>query len=359
MNKYQKIKDFHGERSKGIGSSDVPILAGLTKQWGSTQLTLWETKTGRRERWQGNNKTAWGHKLEGLVLKEFLSLRYLPETVEKFYRNYLSGKSYGPFKVMTECRHPERSYMLAHADLVVIEGHEEFLIKDLAEDLKPVSGAYIVEAKTTGMMSGKRRKGEVFTGYDKDDMSAQGIPDSVYLQVEHQEYVYDINAAYVAVLIDTSDYREYGPVIASKNTQEKILAISEKFWNCLESDTPPQPETWDDVVSMWPSQKNTTAMISGEAELEVMGMLEKAKKLKQSQKTTKKKLDEIKNALGILIGENQVLQNPDGEIFARTYEKSRESIFSIKEIEKQAPDLARQIIDLGFIKRSSWREIKF
>jgi len=47
MNKYSKIKDFHASRATGVGSSDIPILAGLSKRYGSTTLTLWQEKTGQ------------------------------------------------------------------------------------------------------------------------------------------------------------------------------------------------------------------------------------------------------------------------------------------------------------------------
>lgn len=346
MNKYTKIKDFHAERAKGIGSSDIPTLAGLTKQWGSTPLSLWEQKTGRAERWNGNNRTAWGHKLEGLVLREFIINHYGEDAADEFFTAKRRGKSIGPWKTDTECRHPERTYCLAHADLLVDtpSGNQD--------------DAYIVEAKTAGMMAGKRKEGQIFTGYDPNDLTAQGIPDAVFLQVQWQLYVYGINTAYVAVLIDTADYREYGPIKADPRVQEKCLALAERFWNLIETDTPPAPETWDDVVRMYPHQTDTTAMISGDDENRVREMIERDKSLAEKIKSLDAERDEIKNAIGLLIGENSVLASAEGDILAKTSEQSRESI-SLSNIRKKAPDLEKQIREQGLVSVSNFRTVKF
>lgn len=347
MHRYTKIKDFHGERAKGVGSSDLPTLAGLTRQYGSTTLKLWEQKTGKTAPWNGNARTAWGNKLEGMVLREFIANRYGEDMAHDFYRNRVRGNSSGPFKINTEARHPERKYCLAHADLVVdMDG--------------PVTAGeqYIVEAKTTGMMAGKRREGQVFTGYDPDDLTAQGIPDSVFLQVQWQMYVYGVDTAWVAVLIDTADYREYGPIKADARVQEKCLALAERFWQLVETDTQPAPETWDDVVSLFPHQTDTTAMISGEEEARVREMIARDKSLAERIKALETERDDIKNAIGILIGKNAVLASGEGDILAKTSEQTRESV-SLADIKKKSPDLETSLRTQGFVKSTSFRTVRF
>jgi predicted phage-related endonuclease len=357
MNKYTKIKDFHGERAKGVGSSDIPTLAGLSRRYGSTSLTLWQQKTGRAEPWAGNNRTEWGHKLEGLVLREFLVSRYGEDVADEFLTAKRRGRSAGAFKTDTEARHPDRPYCLAHADLLVDGPVQTPDGQTFAtDDGRPPE--YIVEAKTAGMMSGKRREGQIFTGYDPDDRSAQGIPDAVFLQVQWQMYCYGVNLAWVAVLIDTADYREYGPIVADARVQEKCLALAERFWRLVESDTAPAPETWDDVQALFPHQDDTTAMISGNDEQRVRKMIAEDKALAERAKAIDERRDDIKNAIGILIGANSVLASGEGDVLAKTSETTRESV-SLGDLKKKAPDIERQIREAGLVKASTFRTVRF
>lgn len=347
MNKYWKIKDFHGERSLGVGSSDIPTLAGLTRQYESTTLTLWESKTGRRPRWEGNEKTAWGHKLEGLVLREFIARRYDEDAADSFLTAKRRGRSDGIFKTDTEARHPVRTYALAHADLLI----DPLSPKDDGEP-------YIVEAKTTGLMAGKRREGVIFAGYDPDDLTAQGIPDAVFLQVQWQMYVYGVQTAWVAVLIDTSDYREYGPIAADPRVQEKCLALAERFWRLVKDDTPPAPETWGDVQRLFPHQTDTTALIAGDDEASVREMISQDKILAARIKELDAERDDIKNAIGVLIGGNSVLAAPDGSILARSTEQTRETV-SLEKIKKDDPRLEASLRERGFINVSEFRVARY
>jgi len=41
MTRYTRIKDFHGSRALGIGSSDIPTPAGFGKKYDDTPLTLY------------------------------------------------------------------------------------------------------------------------------------------------------------------------------------------------------------------------------------------------------------------------------------------------------------------------------
>lgn len=347
MKRYTKIKDFHGERAKGVGSSDIPILAGLSKHWGSTTLKLWEQKTGRSEPWNGNARTAWGHKLEGMVLREFIANRYGEDAAHDFYKARLRGNSSGPFMVNTEARHQDRRYCLAHADLLV-DWEKKDAIFMTGDDVEP----FIVEAKTTGMMAGKRREGHIFSGYDPDDLTAQGIPDSVFLQVQWQMFVYGVRLAFVAVLIDTADYREYGPIVADPRVQEKCLALADRFWQHVTDDKPPAPETWEDVAKLWPNQTDSTKMIAGDEEARVLEMVQRDKALALREKEIKAEREDIENAIGILIGENAVLASAEGNVLAKRSMSTPRASIAPSKVEKQAPDLFAQLQTKGMVTMS-------
>jgi len=345
MHRYWKISDFHGARSTGVGSSDIPTLAGLNRSYKNTTLTLWQTKTGRTPRWDGNERTRVGKDLEAYTLARFVEEKFGNDVADRFYMAKLRDRSHSRFKCNTEARHPERKYCLAHADLLVDEGVGEY------------AEPFIVEAKTVGAMAGKRREGAIFTGYDWDDRSAQGIPDSVFLQTQWQLLVYGVRTAWAAALID-NQYGTWGPIIADPRVQEKCLALAERFWLLVESDTPPAPETWDDVQSLFPHQTDTTAMISGDQEASVREMISRDKQVAGRIKLLETERDDIKNAIGIMLGENAVLASAEGDILAKSSEQSRESI-SLSKLKKDAPDIEKMIRDKGLVSVSSFRTVRF
>ncbi len=344
MHNYRKIRDFHGSRQSGIGSSDLPVLAGYTKRFGSTPYTLWLEKTGRERGFQGNNRTWWGTQLEGLILKEWISRRTDNATALAAYKAWLRGRNYGPFAFNTECRHPEYPFAVAHADMLVLEPFA---------DGDPENR--IVEAKSSGFFAAKRGDDPNY-GYAREDHSADGIPAAVYLQEQWQLFVYDVPAADTAVLVDTADYREYGPAGYDKRTIEHALALAERFWWHVEHDEPPKPETWDDIQKMFPETEETTAVVAGEDELTVRGMLERDGKLQAREKALKEERGDIKNAIGLYIGENKLLTDASGQVLAKSGDRERESV-SLSDIKKHAPDLEKQLRDKNLIKRSQWRAV--
>jgi len=343
MNRYTRIKDFHGARALGIGSSDIPTLAGFGKQYGDTPYTLYLEKIGEGKRREAGPRAEWGHRLEPVVLAKWIETAFGPEKAQEYYAARIRNRSAGVLKSLTEARMPERKYVLAHADLVI--------------DNCPVDEC-IVEAKTTGYFSGKRREGEAFLGYDPDDLSQQGIPDPVFLQVQWQMLAYDVRQAYVAVLIDTGDYREYGPIHADPRTQEKCLALAERLWNCVEARTPPKPETWSDVASMWPLPDDKTAMLGGEEELKARALCARYWSLGESASRIEDERKEIKNALGIYIGENSILSTPNGTKLASSWIQANPASVDLKGLREKDDELYGRLVSGGYVRQSERRELR-
>jgi predicted phage-related endonuclease len=358
VKRYDKIKDFHASRRLGVGASDIPILAGLTKKYNSTPLTLWRQKVGLDEPWEGNANTYWGKKEECLILHEFISQRISEEMADDFLPYYMRQKSYMGNYSYTEAHRKDKPFCFAHADLVT-EHYPCEITKEIDGEIiiEPSFEEVIVEAKTTGAMAGKRRKGQIFTGYDPDDLSYQGIPDAVYLQVQWQLFCYHIKKAFVAVKIDQGDFRIYGPIIEDLKTQQNCLALAERFWRLVENKTPPSPETWNDIQILWPDQNDTSAMIGGDDEIRVKKMIQKYGRISERIKELNEEKEDIKNAVGILIGENEVLRSASGDDLAKSYKKEKYTI-SYKNALKAAPDIVKKLEDDGLIKKSEWREIR-
>jgi predicted phage-related endonuclease len=338
MNRYYKIQDFAASRLTGVGASDIPTLAGLNKKWGETPYTLWRLKLGIDAPQDAGPRAEWGHRLEGEVLHKFIESRYGKDAADDFLHAKMRGKSSGPFKSDTECRSPERAYCLAHADLVVdtIGAH----YSEIPDE--PISEPYLVEAKTAGLMSARRDDDDPDSGYSPDDFSQEGIPAAAFLQVQYQLYVYGLRIAYIAVLIDGGDYREYGPVIADPRIQEKCLALAERFWKLVQAPEEPKPETWADVATMWPEPKDFTARLGGEEEMRARAMVSRYTANKKRLKELTGECDEIVNALGIYLGENKTLTTAEGTKLASSWFVEQPTVKIRKNMAKEALEVIAQ-----------------
>jgi|GEM_PF-5700671 len=339
MNDFTYLKDINFEKGRRyIGASDIPTLALLNVKYDQTPLTLWEQKTGRAEPFQGNERTKAGKELEPLVLKWGLEKMDYENLNSLLLSRYENKNKINTFHSFTEARHPDRPYLVAHADLI--------------ETADP----FVMEAKTTGYFGGKRRD-NVNIGYDKDDLSGNGIPTRVYLQIQTQMLCYDIPVCYVSVMIDTGQHRLYGPISAHKKTQEKILALAERFQWHIEKDQPPEPKIWKDVIKLHPVIKKDSQSVLGGSELEkAIEMKERAKKLRAKQKDIKKELDDIKNAMGLLIGPNQYLMSADGQKIASVSQITK---YNLKDYKKMTKSRLTRMLNDGFINKSEYRKLNF
>lgn len=344
---YLKDKDFKKGR-RYIGASDIPTLALFNVKYNQTPLTLWEEKTGRRDPFRGNERTRAGHELEHIVLK--WGLEKLTENNNYYYSNdYLKYFLISRLKGINDCvglfsfteaRHPKYNFIVSHADL--IDNNTEF----------------IMEGKTTGFFGGKRND-DINLGYDKNDMTANGIPSAVYLQVQTQMLCYGISAAYVSVMIDTGIHRLYGPIKAHKKTQEKILAIADKFWWYVENDKPPKPNTWNDIVILNPNlDRESKTVIAGVDEEKVKQMKQEKRDIAKKIKKLEAREEDIKNAIGLLIGENSYLETSSGESLAKAFEVTREYL-NFKKIKKENPRKYKNLKKDGLIYDSTSRQLRY
>lgn len=375
MNGYTKIKDFDGARSKGVGSSDIPTLAGLNRHYEprpylntvtgqieklrQTTYTLWRLKRGELRQLASGSRMEWGHRLEPVILSRFLEERIGKDASLSYLAAALRGRSCGALKTLTECRMPERRYVLAHADLLM-DPAPAAMAPASADglDAVPLWPSVIVEAKSSGCYAAKRIEGQVFTGYDPDDFSYQGIPDSVYLQVQWQMLAYGVPVAYVAVLIDTGDYREYGPIPAAPRVQERCLALAERFWGLVEEGRPPKPETWTDVSAMWPEPKDTTAMLAGEDEMKAREYVAEYQRLAAKTKEIETRREELLSAIGIYMGENSMLTTAEGVKLASSWTASTAPSVKLSDVRECDPKLYALLEEGGYISRSSYRRIQ-
>jgi len=343
MNDWRYMTDR--EFSKGrnyLGASDAPTLAGINPY--QTPLELWEIFTGRVKGFSGNELTKWGHIQEINILAEYVhKITGSGETRNDFITSRVWGENqFNKFHSWTEAVYPENNRILSHADLL-----------DLSGEI-PV----IIQAKNSGEFAAAQRKRDVNRGYDREDMTSNGIPLSVYFQEQMELMTYGLPRAWVAVLIGGNSWKLYGPIEYNKKTVEKLLALYMRFLWHVDKDTPPTPETWSDIVKLHPDfKKNTKAVVSDEAEIECRQMLEEHSKIGLKIKDLEHRKDDIKNALGLYIGGNNYLETPDGRSLASASEISGRQSISVSSL-KKFPELYSKVESEGLIKLSdSYRQL--
>ena len=343
MNSWGYMKDRNFSKGRAfVGASDMPTLTGINPY--KTPMQLWEELTGRAEGFKGSKRTAWGHKQEPMILGEYIKKM----TGDNSLRNeFITSRLWGDnqfkdYHSWTESFPEGYDRFCSHADLL-----------DLSGEI-PV----IVQAKNTGAYAAAQRKRDPNKGYDKEDFTANGIPLGVYFQEQWEMWTYGISSSVVAVLIDGWDWQLYGPVEYDKKVVEKLLTLGERMLRCVDKDEPPTPQTWEDIVKLYPDFKpNTKAVVSDDAEVECRQMLEEHTKIGLKIKDLESRKDDIKNALGLYIGGNNYLETPTGISLASASEMAGRKSISVSAL-KKFPELYKKVEENGLITESDpWRQL--
>lgn len=93
-------------------------------------------------------------------------------------------------------------------------------------------------------------------GIDGDN----SIPDYYLCQIAHYTSVCDVERAYIAVLIRGSDFRWY-TYERNYKLEEVIIKKEKAFWECVQTETPPEPRTQDEIISLYAQAVNETPLI--------------------------------------------------------------------------------------------------
>jgi predicted phage-related endonuclease len=132
----------------------------------------------------------------GTVLEEIVAKHYQKRTGYKVRR------------VNAVLQHPDYSFMLANLDREVIGTNE----------------VQLLECKTTGAYGAK--------------LWAEGVPEYVQVQVQHQLAVTGRQSADVAVLVGGQEFRIYN-IQRDEALIRHLIALEAEFWCYVEEDIPP------------------------------------------------------------------------------------------------------------------------
>jgi predicted phage-related endonuclease len=213
------IIDISASHKTAIGCSKIAQALGMSR-WG-TAFELWAQLTGRQP-WPdlGNHlRVALGEPMED-VLRPFVAER-LGGTLTRDRREY---------------RHP---------DLPLV-GHVDYRLSRDAEAVVellggPASKRPVADMKTSLGHGARHRFGEDGT----DEVDAD-----VLLQMQGYMLLTGAEVAFVAALVPGPDLKIY-PIRADLELQHLIREGVMRFWNCVQTDTPPDPTTEADARQRW------------------------------------------------------------------------------------------------------------
>lgn len=185
---YEEWLDF---RKSGIGGSDASVVCGINRYKSPMELLM--EKTGRQPHQEAGESAYWGTQLEPLARDEFT-------------------KRTGIEVKLAKCilQSDEFPFMQANLDGVCYD---------------PELGDCIFEAKTA-------------TAFKLGEWE-NSIPDEYMLQIQHYMAVTGFKAAYIAVLIGGNTFR-WQLVKRDEEIISALIRLEKDFWNCVESDKPPQ-----------------------------------------------------------------------------------------------------------------------
>lgn len=168
-------------RTKGIGGSDVSVIAGINKF--RSVFQLWLEKTGQIIPEESENKfTHFGNVLEPIVKKEFMKVTGLKVRAKKML-----------------LQSDEYPFMIADLDGVIYENGE----------------MCIFEAKTASAY--------------KEEVWKKGVPEEYQLQVQHYMAVTGAKKTYIAALVGGNSFF-YHEVYRDEELISLIIKMEKRFW---------------------------------------------------------------------------------------------------------------------------------
>lgn len=281
-------KEWLKYRTRGIGGSDVSIIAGINPYKSIYQL--WQEKRGVSELEEVVSEPAYfGTVLEPVIKKEFTKRSGLKVRA----KNMILQSSEYPF-------------MLADLDGVIYENGE----------------MYIFEAKTTSAYKAETWK--------------DGIPAEYMLQVQHYMAVTGAKKTYIAALVGGNDFY-YKEIARDDEMIEKIIAMEYLFWheNVLGGKEPMADGSKATTLYLNERYGNSNGT-SIELPDETLDLLDRYDEVSNRMNELKTEKDAISNQLKAYLGESE-----SGHVGNRhvSWKQISKSDIDKKRLEKEQPDI--------------------
>ncbi len=245
-------------RTKGIGGSDVSIIAGINKF--KSVFQLWLEKTGQIIPQEAESDyTHFGNVLEPVVKQEFMRVTELKIRSKKVI---LQSEEY-PF-------------MLADLDGVIYESGE----------------MCIFEAKTASAY--------------KQDVWEEGVPMEYVLQVQHYMAVTGAKKTYIAALVGGNHFY-YHEVLRDDTLISQIISMEKEFWENavllrMEPEADGSEATTDYLNEKYSCVNGGTIELPEEA----LNLCDRFERVSEQLKALKEQKDSIANQLKNYLKDNEI-----------------------------------------------------
>lgn len=281
-------EDWLRWRTKGIGGSDVSVIAGINPYRSIYQL--WKEKTGQMEPEEEENEyTHFGTILEPIVKKEFMARTGLKVRAKKM--------------ILQSSEHP-------------------FMLADLDGVIKEDGKMCIFEAKTASAY--------------KQEIWEKGVPEAYILQVQHYMAVTGAEKAHIAALVGGN--RFYHRIVMRDDALiEKIIAMETDFWErCVEGGMEPVPDgssaTSDYLNALYGQSNGKMIQLPSEA----LAVFEQYDEVSRRMNELKAEKEAICNQF-----KNYLKENEAGMIGERrvSWKQVCASAFDKKRLEQEQPEV--------------------
>lgn len=278
-------EQWHEVRSRGIGGSEITGVLGLNPY--ETPYSLWEKKTGRVQRFDGNKFTVAGNYLEPVVAQMF---------ADQGFELYGGGDNH--------YTHPEHTFCIGTPDRFV-KGRE---------------GDAVLEIKTTQK------------AVDKSD-----IPVGWYFQNIWYQGITGKRRGFIAWLSRGVDF-DWVEVDFNEEIFTEMVEQAANFWNnYVLADVAPPPLKKEDILKI-------VGKVHGSVELseDAARMHHQIKENNSKIKELEAANDELKEAIQLAMLDKEVATWMGAELF--TWKVSKVKRLDQTALKEQAPDVYAQFV---------------
>lgn len=213
--------DFHAERLKGLGGSDMAAILGLSPYRSAVDVFL--EKTGRAAPQEGTLQMRFG-----VYAEEFVAREYCEAT----------GRAVQRF-----------TPMLQHADYPMVIGHIDRLVvpagQKIAAHKREIRTGRLLECKTASAFAASNAAEWGQSGTDQ-------VPQHYLIQIATYEALTGCAYGDLAVLFGNQELRIY-TIQRDLELEREILARAAEWWrNHVIADVAPEPASEADVLKLFP-----------------------------------------------------------------------------------------------------------
>ena len=371
MTPYWYIRNnFSQARSKRVGASEISAaipdpehpgqsLAGYDR----TALTVWQEKTGRKERDIAGLPAEMGHWNEVKAIELFIR-GINPDMAREYRRSRLEyerlSEQFPDTRAedyqTTPFRHNAQWYnddFIVHPD-GIWESNFQWVSTDGSCVIGPpshqqpikahgytidLSRPFLIEAKNHGYFATKRKNGSVVNGYDFNLTGWQGVPLREYVQCQFQMACLDVDVDYLPLITDAAfGTFHVWEIKRDRKTGDRLIDLAAKLAYYIHKDIEPKELAMNaaDIATMYPTMAEDFAILSGDEANAITAAASTYREGDELERIGKQKKKDATDALAVYPKDTKELRvERDGSIIpvaAWIEKKGAERIIGLKDI---------------------------